>query len=77
IEDIGGLVVPEAVTEEVVVQQPEPEHRKSKKTRTPKDLRPEFELYLIKGTRDEVSNQQSYCFNVEDDPKTFVEAMKS
>ncbi|GJU97878.1 zinc finger, CCHC-type containing protein [Tanacetum coccineum] len=77
IEDIGGLVVPEEVTEEVVVQQPEPEHRKSKKNRTPKDFRPEFELYLIKGTRDEVFDQQSYCFNVEDDPKTFVEAMKS
>ncbi|GKF35180.1 zinc finger, CCHC-type containing protein, partial [Tanacetum coccineum] len=28
-------------------------------------------------TRDEVSNQYSYCFNVEDDPKTFDEAMKS
>ncbi|GKE99766.1 zinc finger, CCHC-type containing protein, partial [Tanacetum coccineum] len=31
----------------------------------------------IGGTRDEVSNQQSYCFNVDDDPKTFDEAMKS
>ncbi|GKA31483.1 zinc finger, CCHC-type containing protein [Tanacetum coccineum] len=31
----------------------------------------------IGGTRDEVSNQHSYCFNVEDDPKTFDEAMKS
>ncbi|GJX33068.1 hypothetical protein Tco_0242923, partial [Tanacetum coccineum] len=29
------------------------------------------------GTRDEVSDQHSYCFNVEDDPKTFDEAMKS
>ncbi|GJW09641.1 zinc finger, CCHC-type containing protein [Tanacetum coccineum] len=27
--------------------------------------------------RDEVSDQHSYCFNVEDDPKTFDEAMKS
>ncbi|GKA10288.1 zinc finger, CCHC-type containing protein [Tanacetum coccineum] len=50
-EDIGGLVVPEEVTE--------------------------FQLYLIEGTRDEVSDQHSYCFNVEDDPKTFDEAMKS
>ncbi|GJT48709.1 zinc finger, CCHC-type containing protein [Tanacetum coccineum] len=31
----------------------------------------------ISGTRDEVSDQHSYCFNVEDDPKTFDEAMKS
>ncbi|GKA16816.1 zinc finger, CCHC-type containing protein [Tanacetum coccineum] len=29
------------------------------------------------GIRDEVSDQHSYCFNVEDDPKTFDEAMKS
>ncbi|GJU26843.1 zinc finger, CCHC-type containing protein [Tanacetum coccineum] len=76
IEDIGGSVVPEKVTEEVV-QQLEPELRKSKKNRTPKDFGPEFQLYLIEGTRDEVSDQHSYCFNVEDDPKTFDEAMKS
>ncbi|GJV02716.1 zinc finger, CCHC-type containing protein [Tanacetum coccineum] len=29
----------------------------------------------IGGTRDEVFDQYSYCFNVEDDPKTFDEAM--
>ncbi|GJW41359.1 zinc finger, CCHC-type containing protein [Tanacetum coccineum] len=75
-EDIGGSVVPEKVTEEVV-QQPEPELRKSKRNRTPKDFGPKFQLYLIKGTRDEVFDQHSYCFNVEDDPKTFYETMKS
>ncbi|GKA71337.1 zinc finger, CCHC-type containing protein [Tanacetum coccineum] len=31
----------------------------------------------VEGTRDEVSDQHSYCFNVKDDPKTFDEAMKS
>ncbi|GKB40571.1 zinc finger, CCHC-type containing protein [Tanacetum coccineum] len=51
-EDIGGSVVPEEVTEEVV-QQPELELRKSKRNRTPKDFGPEFQLYLIEGTRDE------------------------
>nr|GEY29692.1 zinc finger, CCHC-type [Tanacetum cinerariifolium] len=66
----SGSVVFERVTEEVV-QQPESKLRKSKRHRTPKDFRPEFQLYLIKGTRDEMSNQHSYCFNVEDDPKTF------
>ncbi|GKF19960.1 zinc finger, CCHC-type containing protein [Tanacetum coccineum] len=76
IEDIGGSVVPKEATEEVV-QQPKPKLRKSKKNRTLKDFGPEFQLYLIEGTRDEVSDQQSYCFNVEDDPKTFDEAMKS
>ncbi|GJS86307.1 zinc finger, CCHC-type containing protein [Tanacetum coccineum] len=75
-EDIGGSVAPEEVTEEVV-QQPEPELRKSRKNRIPKNFRLEFQLYLIEGTRDEVSDQNSYCFNAEDDPKTFDEAMKS
>ncbi|GJV33432.1 zinc finger, CCHC-type containing protein [Tanacetum coccineum] len=75
-EDIGDSVVPEEVTKEVV-QQPEPELRKSKRNRTPKDFRPEFQLYLVEGTRDEVSDQHSYCFNVEYNPKTFDEAIKS
>ncbi|GKF75820.1 hypothetical protein Tco_0225264, partial [Tanacetum coccineum] len=72
-EDIGGLVVPE----EVVVQQPKLELRKIKRNRTPKNFGPEFQLYLIEGTWDEVSNQHSYCFNVEDDLTTFDQAMKS
>ncbi|GKD45457.1 zinc finger, CCHC-type containing protein [Tanacetum coccineum] len=71
-EDIGGSMVPEEV-----VQQPEPEFRKSKRNRTPKDFGNEFQLYLIEGTRDEVSDQHSYFFNVEDDPKTYDEAMKT
>ncbi|GKE18528.1 zinc finger, CCHC-type containing protein, partial [Tanacetum coccineum] len=75
-EDIGDLVVPKEVNEEVV-QQLELELRKSKRNRTSKDFGSEFQLYLIKGTRDEVSHQHSYCFNVEDDPKTFDEAIKS
>ncbi|GKC20815.1 zinc finger, CCHC-type containing protein, partial [Tanacetum coccineum] len=75
-EDIGGSVVTDEVTEEVV-RQPEPELRKGKRNWTPKKFRPEFQLYLIEGTRDEVSDQHSYCSNVEDDPKTFDEVMKS
>ncbi|GKD07848.1 hypothetical protein Tco_1187533, partial [Tanacetum coccineum] len=70
-EYIGGLVVPEEITKEVVVQQHEPDLRKSKRNRTPKNFGPEFQLYLIEGARDEVSDQHSYCFNVEDDPKIF------
>ncbi|GJY21209.1 zinc finger, CCHC-type containing protein [Tanacetum coccineum] len=76
-EDIGVSVVPKKVTKEVVVQQPKPELRKSKRNRTPKNFVLEFQLYLIEGTREEVSDQHSYCFNIEDDPKTFDEAMKS
>ncbi|GKB62569.1 hypothetical protein Tco_0918755 [Tanacetum coccineum] len=37
----------------------------------------EVQMRSLKGTRDEVSDQHSYCFNVKDDPKTFDEAMKS
>ncbi|GJS96240.1 zinc finger, CCHC-type containing protein [Tanacetum coccineum] len=79
-EDISGSVVPEEVTEEVteeVVQQAELELRKRKRNRTPKNFGPKFQLHLIKVIRDEVSDQHSYCFNVEDDPKTFDEAIKS
>ncbi|GKC70961.1 zinc finger, CCHC-type containing protein [Tanacetum coccineum] len=49
---------------------------KSKRNRTLENFEPKFQLYLIERTRDEVSDQYSYCFNVEDDPKTFDEAMK-
>nr|GEY80877.1 zinc finger, CCHC-type [Tanacetum cinerariifolium] len=31
----------------------------------------------LRVTRDEISDQHSYCFNVEDDPKTFDESIKS
>ncbi|GJU62446.1 zinc finger, CCHC-type containing protein [Tanacetum coccineum] len=75
-EYIGGSVVPEEVTKEVV-QQPKPELKKSKRNRTPMNFEPKFQLYLIEGIRDKVSNQHSYCFNVKDDPKTFDKAMKS
>ncbi|GKF71095.1 hypothetical protein Tco_0207209, partial [Tanacetum coccineum] len=75
-KNIGGSVVPEKVTEEVF-QQPELELKKSKRNRTPKNFGPEFQLYLIEGTRDELSDQHSDCFNILDDPKTFDEAMKS
>ncbi|GJX33739.1 hypothetical protein Tco_0245296 [Tanacetum coccineum] len=75
-EDIGCSVVPEEVTGEVV-QQPEPKLRKSKRNRTPKGFGHGFQLYLIEGTRDEVSDQHFYCLNVEDDPEIFDEAIKS
>nr|GEW26899.1 hypothetical protein [Tanacetum cinerariifolium] len=75
-EYINGSVVPKKVTEEVV-QQSEHELRKSKRNKTPKDFGPEFQLYLIEGTRDEVSDQHFYYFNVEDDPKIFDEVKKS
>ncbi|GJX09837.1 zinc finger, CCHC-type containing protein [Tanacetum coccineum] len=52
-EYIGGSVVPKEVTKDIV-QQPELELRKNKRNRAPKNFGPEFQLYLIEGTRDEV-----------------------
>ncbi|PWA48006.1 zinc finger, CCHC-type [Artemisia annua] len=75
--DNGASEVSDEVPAEVVEQQPEPELRRSNRVRTPKSFGPEFQLYLIEGTRSEVSDQYSYCFIVEDDTKTFEEAMKS
>ncbi|GJX44205.1 zinc finger, CCHC-type containing protein [Tanacetum coccineum] len=69
-----GSYVLEEVFEEVVVQQPK--LRKRKRVRIPKSFRPELQLYLIEGTMDDVFDQHSYCFNIEDNPKTFDEAMK-
>ncbi|GKA68189.1 zinc finger, CCHC-type containing protein [Tanacetum coccineum] len=46
-EDISGSVVPEEIIKEVVIQHPELELRKSKRNRTSKNFRPEFQLYLI------------------------------
>nr|GEW10491.1 hypothetical protein [Tanacetum cinerariifolium] len=46
-------LVPEEVTKEVVSQQPKPGLKKGKKNRSPKNFRPEFQLYLIERTRDE------------------------
>ncbi|GKA07262.1 zinc finger, CCHC-type containing protein, partial [Tanacetum coccineum] len=50
--------------------------KKAKDIRSPKEFGLNFNN-LIQGTRDEVSDQHSYFFNVEDDPKIFDEAMKS
>ncbi|GJY70629.1 zinc finger, CCHC-type containing protein [Tanacetum coccineum] len=68
----GGSVVSERVTDEIV-QQSEP--RKSKRHRTPKDFGPEFQLYLVEGTRDE-SLPTHYSLMFEEDPKNLSEAIK-
>ncbi|GKB67697.1 zinc finger, CCHC-type containing protein [Tanacetum coccineum] len=62
-EYICGSVVPEEATKEVV-QQLEPKLRKSKRNRTPKDFGPQFQLYLIEGTMDEVSDQHFDSYNI-------------
>ncbi|GJW59597.1 zinc finger, CCHC-type containing protein [Tanacetum coccineum] len=35
------------------------------------------DLYLVEGSRDQVGSQYSYCFSIEEDPRTYEEAMQS
>ncbi|CAM8920561.1 unnamed protein product [Rhodiola kirilowii] len=53
------------------------EIRRSKRARKEKSFGNDFHIYLVEGTRDEVSSQYMYCHVIESDPKTFDEAMKS
>ncbi|GJR25508.1 zinc finger, CCHC-type containing protein [Tanacetum coccineum] len=53
----------------------------------PKDIIPNLEesqmddhsddLYLVEGSRDQDGSQYSYCYSIEEDPKTYNEAMQS
>nr|KAJ0219071.1 hypothetical protein LSAT_V11C300118320 [Lactuca sativa] len=54
-----------------------PELRKSTRARKVKSFGSDFQLYLVEGTRNETICQHQYCFNIEEDPKTFSEAMGS
>nr|GEX20598.1 zinc finger, CCHC-type [Tanacetum cinerariifolium] len=54
-----------------------PEPRRSNRARVAKSYGSNFQLYLVEGSRDEIASQYSYCYNIEEDPKTFDEAMKS
>ncbi|KAD7479019.1 hypothetical protein E3N88_02155 [Mikania micrantha] len=53
------------------------EPRKSNRARKAKSFGPDFHLYLVEGTRNVVEYQYQYCFNIEEDPKTYNEAMTS
>nr|KAJ0200300.1 hypothetical protein LSAT_V11C600326060 [Lactuca sativa] len=54
-----------------------PEPRKSTRARKAKSFGSDFQLYLVEGTRNETISQHQYCFDIEEDPKTFSEAMAS
>nr|KAJ0217072.1 hypothetical protein LSAT_V11C300142760 [Lactuca sativa] len=54
-----------------------PEPRKSTRDRKAKSFGSDFQLYLVEGTRNETISQNQYYFNIEEDPKTFSEAMAS
>ena len=58
------------------------EQRKSQRIRKVKDFGPDFisyqaQLYLIEGNRQVVLNKIPFVFNIEDDPKSYEEAMAS
>ncbi|KAD3337350.1 hypothetical protein E3N88_32870 [Mikania micrantha] len=53
------------------------EPKKSTRVRKAKSFGSDFHLYLVEGTRNKVQYQYQYCYNIEEDPKTFSEAMNS
>ncbi|GKE48236.1 zinc finger, CCHC-type containing protein, partial [Tanacetum coccineum] len=54
-----------------------PEPRKGKRTRKAKSYDSDFQLYLVEGSRDQIGSQYSYCYSIEEDPRTYNEAMQS
>ncbi|XP_025981715.1 uncharacterized protein [Glycine max] len=51
--------------------------RKSTRVRKAKSFGDDFQFYLVEGSRNDIEFQYQYCLNVEEDPKTFSEAMAS
>ncbi|GJZ53707.1 zinc finger, CCHC-type containing protein [Tanacetum coccineum] len=61
--------------DEVPSETPEP--RKGKRVQKAKSYGSDFQLYLVKGSRDHVGSQYLYCYSIEEDPRTYDEAMQS
>ena len=57
------------------------EPRKGTRVRKAKSFGSDFHLYLVEGTMNgvehRVEHQYQYCFNIEEDPKTYSQAMAS
>ncbi|GJV12140.1 zinc finger, CCHC-type containing protein [Tanacetum coccineum] len=53
-----------------------PEPRKGKRARKAKSYSSDFQLYLVEGSRDQIGSQYSYCYSIEEDPRTYNEAMQ-
>ena len=64
-------------SKEISVPDDSTELRRSKRARIEKDYGPDFITYLVEGNKDEVLNVTRYVMNVDDDPKTYSEAMSS
>ncbi|GKE06402.1 zinc finger, CCHC-type containing protein, partial [Tanacetum coccineum] len=54
-----------------------PEPRKGKRARKAKSYGFDFQLNLVEGSRDQIGLQYSYCYSIEEDPRTYNEAMQS
>ncbi|GJU32745.1 zinc finger, CCHC-type containing protein [Tanacetum coccineum] len=54
-----------------------PEPRRGKRARKAKSYGSDFQLYLAEGSRDQVGSQYSYCYSIEEDHRTYNEAMQS
>nr|GFA25681.1 zinc finger, CCHC-type [Tanacetum cinerariifolium] len=54
-----------------------PERRKGKRVRKAESYGSDFQLYLVEGSIDQVGLQYSYCYSIEEDSKTYNEAMQS
>ncbi|KAK2427993.1 hypothetical protein QL285_026537 [Trifolium repens] len=53
------------------------EPRKSKRARKAKSYGSDFQLYLVEGSKDRIDTQYYYCYSIEEDPRTYDEAVKS
>nr|GEX23327.1 zinc finger, CCHC-type [Tanacetum cinerariifolium] len=51
--------------------------RKGKRVRKAKSYGSNFQLYLVEGSRDQDGSQYSYCYSIEEDPRTYNKAMQS
>ncbi|GJX56357.1 zinc finger, CCHC-type containing protein [Tanacetum coccineum] len=54
-----------------------PEPRRGKRARKAKSYGYDFQLYLVEGSGDQIGSQYSYCYNIEEDPRTYNETMQS
>ncbi|GJV11021.1 zinc finger, CCHC-type containing protein [Tanacetum coccineum] len=54
-----------------------PKPRKGKRVRKAKSYGYDFQLYLVEGSRDQIGSQYSYYYSIEEDPRTYNEAMQS
>ncbi|GJX20941.1 zinc finger, CCHC-type containing protein [Tanacetum coccineum] len=52
-----------------------PTTHRSNRARVAKSFRYDFQLYLVKGSRDKIGTQYSYYYSIEEDPRAFDEAI--